>query len=107
LRGDVRGEENVSQVSMSTSIANFKSGIIDAALAVIYPQPCAVCGDNVESRYDGAVCAKCWLRWSRVCEMLESHAHVRFRTGVVLEVRSRHAGSGARIKAHRDSLRAL
>lgn len=32
----------------------------DAALALIYPQPCAVCGQSVESRHDGVVCADCW-----------------------------------------------
>jgi len=32
----------------------------DAALAVIYPQPCALCGRSVESRHDGFACASCW-----------------------------------------------
>jgi len=32
----------------------------DAALALVYPQPCAVCGASVESRADGVACAKCW-----------------------------------------------
>lgn len=32
----------------------------DSALALVYPQACAVCGQSVESRHDGVVCAACW-----------------------------------------------
>jgi ComF family protein len=32
----------------------------DAALAIVYPQPCAICERNVESRHDGVACAACW-----------------------------------------------
>jgi competence protein ComFC len=32
----------------------------DAALAILYPQPCAVCGSSVESHQDGVACADCW-----------------------------------------------
>ena len=32
----------------------------DAALALVYPQACAVCGASVESRHDGVACAPCW-----------------------------------------------
>ncbi|HYW73488.1 MAG TPA: double zinc ribbon domain-containing protein, partial [Pyrinomonadaceae bacterium] len=32
----------------------------DAALALIYPQPCAICGASVEARHDGTVCSRCW-----------------------------------------------
>lgn len=34
--------------------------VCDAALALVYPQACAVCGSSVESRADGAACARCW-----------------------------------------------
>ena len=34
--------------------------IYDAALALVYPQACAVCGDSVESRHDGVACTRCW-----------------------------------------------
>lgn len=34
--------------------------LYDAALALIYPQACAVCGASVESRVDGVACAGCW-----------------------------------------------
>lgn len=35
-------------------------GLINATLTLVYPQACAVCGDSVESRNDGIVCAACW-----------------------------------------------
>ena len=43
---------------------NLVSSIADhafnAALALVYPQPCAVCGRSVESRHDGVACTQCW-----------------------------------------------
>lgn len=36
------------------------SGLYDAALALVYPQPCVVCGREVEARADGVACAACW-----------------------------------------------
>jgi|SRR5213593_848971 len=32
----------------------------DAGLALLYPQPCSICGAHVESRHDGIACANCW-----------------------------------------------
>ncbi len=32
----------------------------DAALAVLYPAECRVCGRQIESWHDGVVCAPCW-----------------------------------------------
>ena len=34
--------------------------LYDAALALVYPQACAVCRASVESRHDGVACAQCW-----------------------------------------------
>jgi ComF family protein len=34
----------------------------DAALALLYPTMCRVCGRAVESRHDGVVCATCWAK---------------------------------------------
>jgi ComF family protein len=34
--------------------------LYDATLALVYPQPCAVCGGEVEARADGVACAACW-----------------------------------------------
>src|SRR5713101_7727706 len=36
------------------------SSLYDAALALVYPQACAVCGGSVESRHDGVACGACW-----------------------------------------------
>src|SRR5258705_1339619 len=40
--------------------ASITSTLFDAALALVYPQACAVCGGSVESRHDGVACAGCW-----------------------------------------------
>jgi len=42
------------------SVTILTSHIYDAALALVYPQACAVCGAGVESRKDGVACAACW-----------------------------------------------
>jgi ComF family protein len=44
---------------MSSTIHHFSS-LYDVALALVYPQACAVCGSSVESRHDGVACAACW-----------------------------------------------
>jgi competence protein ComFC len=36
------------------------SGLYDSVLALVYPQACHVCSDNVESRHDGVACSSCW-----------------------------------------------
>jgi ComF family protein len=38
------------------------SELYDAALSLVYPQECAVCGSSVESRADGVACAACWQK---------------------------------------------
>ena len=45
---------------MITTLSNLTSHAFDAALALVYPQPCAVCGASVESRHDGVACSRCW-----------------------------------------------
>ncbi|SRR5258708_6891485 len=40
--------------------SNSTNAIYDAALALFYPQACAVCAASVESRFDGVVCDRCW-----------------------------------------------
>ena len=45
---------------MISTFANLADSAFDAALSVVYPQPCAVCGASVESRHDGVACARCW-----------------------------------------------
>lgn len=42
------------------SLTTLTSTLCDAALALVYPQECAVCNGSVESRHDGVACAGCW-----------------------------------------------
>jgi competence protein ComFC len=44
---------------MSSTIHHLSS-LYDAALALVYPLACAICGASVESRHDGVACASCW-----------------------------------------------
>lgn len=41
-------------------LTNVASMIFDGLLALVYPQPCAACGESVESHQLGIVCARCW-----------------------------------------------
>jgi ComF family protein len=45
---------------VNNSVSHLVSHAFDAALALVYPQPCAICGRSVESRHDGVACARCW-----------------------------------------------
>ena len=42
------------------SLAATSSALYDAALALLFPQNCAVCGESVEKRADGVACQACW-----------------------------------------------
>jgi ComF family protein len=41
---------------------NKTSALYDAALALVYPQACAVCEAGVEARADGVACRACWQK---------------------------------------------
>lgn len=41
-------------------LTNTTNLILDGLLALVYPQPCAVCGGSVENRHLGIACAECW-----------------------------------------------
>jgi len=43
-----------------SSLSSITSHVFDSVLALVYPQPCAVCGRSVESRHDGVACSQCW-----------------------------------------------
>ena len=45
---------------IAMSIHTSASSIYDAALTLLYPQACTVCGSSVEHRADGVACATCW-----------------------------------------------
>jgi ComF family protein len=53
------------------SLMRTASSLYDAALALVYPQACAVCGASVDQRACGVACAKCW-RATRVFEGAET-----------------------------------
>jgi ComF family protein len=55
IRGNIFG--NTSRLLTRAS-----SLCYDSLLALVYPQPCAVCGASVESRALGVACANCWKR---------------------------------------------
>jgi ComF family protein len=55
---DAPSELGLADLRMS--VAALTSHLYDAALALVYPQACAVCGAGVESRHDGVACANCW-----------------------------------------------
>lgn len=41
-------------------LTNKTNSLYDAALALLYPQACAVCGASVDARANGVACATCW-----------------------------------------------
>ncbi len=43
------------------------SSLYDAALALVYPQTCAVCNGSVERRADGVACGACWQATTLFC----------------------------------------
>jgi ComF family protein len=47
-------------VASTNSPSTIAGKLLDATLALVYPQRCGICGENVESRHDGVACAKCW-----------------------------------------------
>jgi ComF family protein len=44
------------------SLVSKTSALFDAGLALLYPRPCAVCGESTEARACGSACAACWRR---------------------------------------------
>ncbi|OLE51792.1 MAG: hypothetical protein AUG51_21265 [Acidobacteria bacterium 13_1_20CM_3_53_8] len=40
--------------------AQIANSLYDAALALVYPQLCAVCGGSVDARANGVACESCW-----------------------------------------------
>ena len=59
-----------SEISMKP-IYPLIDSLYDAALALLYPQACAVCGAGVEARDDGVACGSCW-RETRIFTELDA-----------------------------------
>jgi ComF family protein len=83
-----------AKVSMKP-IRPFFDSLYDAALALLYPQACAVCGASVEARDDGVACALCW-RETRIfteqdalCWKCGAHSLGTMPTEKLMEVRCR------------------
>jgi len=73
----------------------FIDSLYDAALALLYPQACAVCGASVEARDDGVACAACW-RETRIfteqdalCWKCGAHSVARIGAEKLMDVRCR------------------
>ena len=47
---------------MKLRLMEKSNALYDAALSLLYPQACAVCGSGVEVHADGVACAACWKR---------------------------------------------
>ncbi len=52
----------VARIRQAEACRTLTSAVYDAALALVYPQACDVCGSSVESREDGVACHQCWQR---------------------------------------------
>lgn len=75
--------------------------LYDAALALLYPQACAVCGSGVEARADGVACAACWQK----TRIFSSEDTICWKCGALMvgataeekrvEVRCRRCDAGA------------
>ncbi len=46
--------------NFAAAVSRVSASVCDAALTIIYPATCRVCGGVIESWRDGAACAKCW-----------------------------------------------
>src|SRR5437870_543524 len=59
-RGLPGNRKAVSFSEMTCSPTDHLGSLLDSAVALVYPQACAVCGQSVESRTDGVACSPCW-----------------------------------------------
>jgi ComF family protein len=62
--------------SSGKHISRLAARLRDGAMALLYPQPCQLCGAGVESWRDGVTCARCWD------ETLTGEFHVCEKCGV-------------------------
>ncbi len=46
--------------NLFSAVRQISSDVRDAAITMIYPAACRVCGSAIESWRDGVACAKCW-----------------------------------------------
>ena len=61
IRVDPRLSAAANALGLNSMLLQRASNLsYDSLLALVYPQPCAVCGGSVESRALGVACARCW-----------------------------------------------
>jgi ComF family protein len=60
--------------------------VYDSALALVYPQVCAVCGASVERRADGSACATCW----QATVVFSGNEPICWKCGVLLKGKVTH-----------------
>jgi ComF family protein len=78
--------------NLFSTVARVSSGVRDAAVTMIYPTPCRVCGRVIESWRDGVACAQCW----REIEQKRLGADFCARCGMPLEPVPSHIRIGER-----------
>src|SRR5438270_4486651 len=59
-RGLLGNRKAVSFFRIGVFTTDRLNSLFDSAVALVYPQACAVCGQSVESRTDGVACSPCW-----------------------------------------------
>ena len=59
-RGLLGNRKAVSFFRIRVFTTDRLNSLLDSALALVYPQACAVCGQSVESHTDGVACSACW-----------------------------------------------
>ena len=52
----------VGHMRLTSRTAEIANTLYDAALALLYPQACAICGRSVDERRNGVACEACWRR---------------------------------------------
>ena len=71
--------------------------LLDATLALLYPQSCAVCGASVESRFDGVACARCW----KATRVLSGDDRLCWKCGTLAPVTVVNDDNSELVRCHR------
>ncbi|HXD33983.1 MAG TPA: ComF family protein [Pyrinomonadaceae bacterium] len=79
-----------------SAILDTTGRLYDAALALVYPQACDVCGSAVESRHDGVACRLCWAE----TRLISSRDLLCWKCGVPVPVASK-AINPEQVRCHR------
>lgn len=83
-------------LELMSTVINTTNKLYDAALALVYPQVCDVCGAGVESRSDGVACRRCWNE----TRLLSADDLLCWKCGVPVPVAS-EVGTLQNVSCHR------